>query len=171
MMSSPARGVSILVRETRPVASARTRKRSPASSSAAPNGPTGIVIWWPGEILARAVDRFRTPSAASPGLSWSRREWKHGGGGIRTRSARGTWFTAKPGSPAPALPRSGADCRVAAGPASAPGGGLSLSWPTRPVSSVVEHFHGKEGVVGSSPTPGSPRCLSRRGFLVLGVYW
>ncbi len=26
----------------------------------------------------------------------------------------------------------------------------------RPLSSVVEHFHGKEGVVGSIPTEGSP---------------
>ena len=42
-----------------------------------------------------------------------------------------------------------------------PASPANLPQPTRPDSSAVEHLHGKEGVVGSSPTPGSSPPLRR----------
>ena len=37
------------------------------------------------------------------------------------------------------------------------------------LAQLVEHFHGKEGVVGSSPTEGLGDCLCLRGFRAMGL--
>jgi hypothetical protein len=39
------------------------------------------------------------------------------------------------------------------GSGTSPRGRARVPWPAR-IAQSVEHFHGKEGVVGSSPTPG-----------------
>jgi hypothetical protein len=52
--------------------------------------------------------------------------------------------------------------------------GARKMWICRPfalLAQLVEHFHGKEGVVGSSPTEGSREAAARGGFFVSRRGW